>query len=149
MIDHPGSPWSTIDGHGPFARRPGPPGPDGRLGPKTITAIPQIERGHLTTTGALDKEIVRRIIRTHLNEIRFCYEAELLRRPSLAGRVVLQFAIAPTGQVLSSVVQDSTLHLAPLESCMTQAARRWTFPQPARGGLTIVSYPFVLAPAGN
>jgi hypothetical protein len=32
---------------------------------------------------------------------------------------------------------------------MSQAVRRWAFPQQADGGLTIVSYPFVLSPAGS
>jgi TonB family protein len=98
--------------------------------------------------GSLDKELVRRTIRTHLNEVRYCYEQELPRHPTLAGRLAVQFVILPSGQVTSSVVQESTLNLGSLEGCVTQAVRRWKFPQPAGGGLTIVTYPFVLARAG-
>ncbi|MEA2698605.1 MAG: hypothetical protein QOI66_2876 [Myxococcales bacterium] len=111
--------------------------------------LPDVRVGQPVARGSLDKEIVRRIIRAHLNEVRFCYEQELPRHPTLSGRIVVQFAITPSGQVASSAVQDSTLHLASLEGCMTQAVRRWTFPQPKGGGLTIVSYPFVLSPAGG
>jgi len=144
-----GDPLETIGGRNPFLGRAHGP-PVAALTPRPrIVPIIDVVRERLTSKGSLDKEIVRRIIRAHLNEIRYCYETELARRPTLAGRVVLQFAIAPSGQVLSSVVQDSTLHLVPLESCMTQSVRRWIFPQPAGGGLTVVSYPFVLAPAGN
>jgi hypothetical protein len=36
-----------------------------------------------------------------------------------------------------------------VESCTLQAVKRWPFPQPNGGGLVLVSYPFVLAPAGG
>jgi hypothetical protein len=36
-----------------------------------------------------------------------------------------------------------------VEGCMVQAVRRWQFPAPDGGGLVLVSYPFVLAPAGG
>jgi TonB family protein len=98
--------------------------------------------------GALDKEIVRRIIRRHINEVKYCYEQELVRRPTLGGRITVQFTIAPTGQVLASVLQSSTMANVRVESCTLQAVRRWAFPQPVGGGLVTVSYPFVLTPAG-
>jgi hypothetical protein len=93
--------------------------------------------------GSLDKEIVRRVIRQHLNEVRFCYEKELARKPDLGGRVLTQFTIANTGQVLTSVVESTTLHDATVEGCITEAMRRWEFPNTTRN-LVIVSYPFIL-----
>jgi hypothetical protein len=63
--------------------------------------------------------------------------------------MVVQFTIAGNGQVLSSVLQSSTLGNAVVEGCTVQAVRRWGFPQPAGGGIVIVSYPFVMAPAGG
>lgn len=130
------------------------PGPevgrlDERLFPRRPDPIPDLAPGHLTTAGGLDREIVRRIIRTHLNEIRYCYELQLARHPTLGGRITLSFVVAPNGQVLSSMVEESTLQLPPLERCMTEATRRWTFPQPQGGGLTVVHYPFLLAPTGS
>ena len=50
--------------------------------------------------GNLDREIIRRIIRRHINEVRFCYEQQLAAHRELAGRMVVQFNIAPSGQVL-------------------------------------------------
>jgi hypothetical protein len=111
--------------------------------PPTISLVPPFVRG------ALDKEIVRRVVRQHINEVRACYEQSLVRRPTLAGRVVVQFTIAPTGQVLASALQASTLGDARAELCIVAAPRRWPFPQPAGGGLVTVSYPFQLAPAGG
>jgi TonB family protein len=112
--------------------------------PKT----PDILIGDVSVRGTLDKEIIRRTIRRHINEIKFCYEEELTRRPNLSGRIMVQFAIAGTGQVISSVLQSSTIGNARVENCAVQAVKRWPFPQPRGGGLVMVSYPFVLTPAG-
>jgi hypothetical protein len=109
---------------------------------------PEIIPQPAVVRGSLDKEIVRRTIRRHLNEVKFCYERELLRRPSLAGRLSVQFTIAPAGNVLASAVQSSTLDNATVESCVTQAVQRWSFPHPQGGGVVVVSYPFVMVPAG-
>ena len=105
--------------------------------------------GVASVRGSLDKEIVRRIVRVHLNEVRYCYEQELPRHPDLAGRLVVQFAIAGNGQVITSVVQSSTIPNPRVGSCVTQAVRRWAFPKPEGGGLVLVSYPFQLQPAGG
>jgi TonB family protein len=110
---------------------------------------PEITTGPPVVKGGLDREIIRRIIRRHLNEVKFCYEQALVTQPGLAGRVLVRFAIAPSGQVLSSVIESSTLANPRVEQCTSQAVRRWEFPQPSGGGLVMVSYPFVLAPAGG
>jgi TonB family protein len=111
--------------------------------------VPQIISTQLNVRGNLDKEIIRRIVRTHLNEIRYCYEQSLVRHPSLSGRVVVQFTIANTGRVIASVLQSSTIPEPALNSCVVQATRRWQYPAPDGGGLAIVSYPFQLTPAGG
>ncbi len=92
----------------------------------------------------LDKEIVRRVVRMHRNEVRHCYERGLLGRPDLEGRVVTQFTIATTGRVLGSAVSESSLRDQDVEQCIAQAVRRWEFP--SSGQLVNVSYPFLLTP---
>ena len=111
--------------------------------------VPDPVQGIVHVNGALDKEIIRRTVRRHLNEVKYCYEQSLVSRPSLSGRIVVQFAIAPTGRVLSSVVQSSSLGVAAVDSCVVNAVKRWEFPQPDRGGLAVVSYPFSFSPAGG
>jgi TonB family protein len=132
----PGSGPGYGAGVGSLARRP-PPKP------------PEVIQGIVTGHGTLDKEIIRRIVRRHLNEVRYCYEQALPRHPTLSGRTVVQFTIGKDGQVLSSVLQSSTLAMASVESCVVTAVKRWPFPAPERGGLTIVSYPFQFAPGGG
>jgi TonB family protein len=119
----------------------------GGLGGRRAHA-PDVVPGTAQVRGSLDKEIIRRIIRRHLNEVRFCYEKELMHKQDLYGRVMIQFTISGTGQVVASVVQNSTMNNPNVEQCIAQAVRRWEFPKPQGGGIVIVSYPFVLKAAG-
>jgi TonB family protein len=111
--------------------------------------VPRVVAGRAEVRGSLDKEIIRRIIRRHINEVKYCYEKELSATPNLNGRVMIQFTISATGQVVASVVQNSTVGNRTVEGCIAQAVRRWMFPKPKGGGIVIVSYPFVLRSAGE
>jgi TonB family protein len=105
--------------------------------------------GQANVRGSIDKEIIRRIIRRHLNEVKYCYDAELFRSPSLEGRLAVQFTIGNEGRVISSGLQSSTMDNGRVENCVVQAVRRWEFPRPAGGGIAIVSYPFTFIPRGE
>jgi TonB family protein len=109
---------------------------------------PQIVPGPAEVRGALDKEIIHRIVRRHINEVKYCYEQESSKKPNLAGRITVQFTIAASGQVIASVLQSSTVGNLKIENCVVQAVRRWGFPHPEGGGIVIVSYPFSFQP-GN
>jgi TonB family protein len=120
----------------------------GGLGGRRAKA-PDVIPGQANVRGSLDKEIIRRIIRRHINEVKYCYEQELTKKPELGGRIMVQFTIAASGPVIASVLQNSTMGNARVENCTVQAVRRWEFPKPLGGGIVIVSYPFVLTPAGG
>lgn len=120
----------------------------GGLGGRRAKA-PDVVPGTAQVRGALDKEIIRRVIRRHINEVKFCYEKELTKNPDLYGRVMVQFTIAGTGAVVASVVQQSTMNNPPVDECIAGAVRRWEFPKPQGGGIVVVSYPFVLKSASG
>jgi TonB family protein len=120
----------------------------GKLGTRRAIT-PEVLPGILTAQGALDKEIIRRIVRRHINEVKYCYDQALVRQPKLDGRMVVRFTIAGTGHVLASFVQSTTLGSPAVEMCVANAVKRWEFPAPRQGGLAIVSYPFTFSPAGN
>jgi len=111
--------------------------------------VPRIRSGNADVRGSLSKEVIRRVIRRHINEVKFCYEQQLNQRPDLEGRVTVRFIISPTGAVQNALVQASTLGNQPAESCIAAAVRRWTFPAPDGGGIVIVNYPFMLNAAGG
>jgi TonB family protein len=120
----------------------------GQLG-RHVARVPEVIPSIASVRGSLDKEIIRRIVRRHLNEVRFCYDEALAGHPSLAGRVVVQFTIANTGRVIASLIGSSSLGVASVDACIANAVKRWEFPAPAGGGLVMVSYPFQLSPAGG
>ena len=120
----------------------------GGLGGRRARA-PDVIPGQANVRGSLDKEIIRRIIRRHINEVKYCYETELTKKADLSGRVSVQFTIAATGQVIASVLQSSTMGNLRVENCVVQAVRRWEFPKPMGGGIVIVSYPFNFSAGGT
>src|SRR6266508_4153606 len=120
----------------------------GLLG-RHIATTPEVIPAKATVRGALDKEIIRRIVRRNINQVRYCYDQALAKQPTLAGRLVVQFTVAPMGNVLAAVVGSTTLGSPAVESCVVAAVKRWEFPKPEGGGLVIVSYPFQLTPAGG
>jgi len=110
------------------------------------SAAPQIRAGRAIVRGALSKEVIRRVIKRHLNEVRFCYEQQLQSDPSLKGRVVIRFVIDSKGNVTAAVVAESSFNDTIVETCILQAVRRWKFPAPEGGGVVVVNYPFELMP---
>ncbi len=108
--------------------------------------VPQVRQAKASVKGALDKDIIRRIVRAHINEVRHCYNQGLVRDPNLKGRVAVQFTIGPTGKVPVAVVAQSSLKDSSVANCVAKAVKRWTFPKPQGGGNVVVTYPFVLEP---
>jgi TonB family protein len=111
--------------------------------------VPRIRTGNADVRGSLSKEVIRRVIQRHINEVRFCYEQQLNQRPDLAGRVVVQFVISPTGAVQMAAVSQSDMGSPPVETCIAGAVQRWSFPAPEGGGIVVVNYPFVLQATGG
>jgi TonB family protein len=83
-----------------------------------------------------------------MNEVKYCYEKELVRDNKLAGRVVVKFFIGNQGTVTASAIESSTVRESNVEQCIAGAVRRWEFPRP-QGGPVSVSYPFVLKSTGE
>jgi TonB family protein len=111
--------------------------------------VPQVRSGGAEVRGSLSKEVIRRVVRRHINEVKFCYEQQLNARPDLNGRVTTRFVISPTGSVQSAMIASSSLRNEAVESCIVRAVRRWTFPAPDGGGVVVVNYPFLLDAAGQ
>ncbi|MCG3173213.1 MAG: hypothetical protein GMKNLPBB_01391 [Myxococcota bacterium] len=107
-----------------------------------------IEGGAPEIYGSLDKEIIRRVIRAHANEIRYCYEKELIRSPGLFGKVTVTFVINKDGGVENERIKDTELNNEDVETCMLRKLKFWKFPEPKGGGKVIVTYPFILKRSG-
>jgi len=131
----------TGDFHTSLGRNYGRGGEIGLPG-KPHQKIAGVTTGIVTLRGSLDKEIIRRVVRLHMNEVKYCYDQELVRKPGIEGRLSVQFVISPFGQVVSSVMQSTTMNNLGVEKCVVDAVKRWEFPKPTGGGIAIVAYPF-------
>jgi hypothetical protein len=111
--------------------------------PKVIMEEPDVDGGGLT------REIIQRVIRSHLHEIRYCYERELAKDKSLGGKVVVKFTILPSGRVHEAGKKFSNMHNEDVVECMLSRVQRWQFPKPKKGVPVLVSYPFLFKKMGD
>jgi outer membrane biosynthesis protein TonB len=101
----------------------------GGLGGKRGNA-PSIRLMMVSAQGALSKEVIRRIIYRHINEVRNCYNQALSNTPGLSGRIVLKIVISNTGQIESAIVESSSLNNEGVENCLIKSSDLWKFPKP-------------------
>ena len=115
---------------------------------RPFSDVPAVRQGKHKVKGALDPDIVRRVVRAHINELRYCYNRGLVGDPRLAGRVVVDFQILATGMVGESNLASTTLSDRTVGECVVAATKRWQFPRPSREVAVDVTYPFEFAPSG-
>ena len=117
----------------------------GGRGKDTTRVVP----GKTTVVGGLDRDVIMKVVKRHQNEIKYCYEQEAQKNPSLAGKVAVAWTIDPAGGVAEANVGESSISNANVESCIVQRIRRWKFPEPAGGGVVNVTFPWVFSVAGE
>ena len=120
---------------------------DGEL-EKGADRNPTVEQQKEVVTGSLDPAIIRRIVREHAGQVRYCYERELPRTPGLTGKIVMKWTINHEGHVVAVAVTDTSLKNAAVESCLSGRVATWKFPKPKGGGVVVVNYPFVFKQTG-
>ena len=143
-----GTGWGTIGtgrygkiGHGSGYGVGGRGGMRGRTGAAPTTRI-----GQPVANGALDKAIIRRYVKRNIQKIMYCYEKELLVKPKLAGTVMVEFFIQPSGSVAQSTGTGVDGEVA---RCVARVIKAIEFPKPKGGGGVQVNYPFTFRPAGG
>jgi outer membrane biosynthesis protein TonB len=85
------------------------------------------------------------VVRKYAAGIRFCYENELKKDPTLGGKLVVAITVAAAGNVSSAVIVQDTLGAAPLTSCALAQIHAWRFPVIPAGDVTVRA-PFVFTP---
>ena len=79
-------------------------------------------------SAGLAAEIVRRYLRRNVNKFTYCYERELLARPTLAGASALSFTIDASGRVVAS---HTTGFEPAVDACVDRVVRGIELPRPA------------------
>jgi TonB family protein len=111
--------------------------------------VPPVRQAKAEVKGKIDKDVISRVVRSHINEVSHCYNEGLVKDPNLKGRVLIQFTIGPTGNVPVAVVHESSVKDVNVGQCIAKAVKRWKFPKPVGGGNVVVTYPFLLEPGGG
>ena len=96
-------------------------------------------------TGALDPQDVNKIIGQRMGAVKGCYERALRRDPTLKGKLVIRFTISGSGKVTAARAVQNEL-TSEVGECVSEAFKRFRFPQPDGGTLTMES-PFMFLPS--
>ena len=107
-----------------------------------------VMRGRPRVNGYLSPEQINRVVRANQAAVRYCYEVEVQRQPNLRGRVEIAWRINLQGSVTTARVASSSLRNARVEGCIVRQVRRWRFPRPD-GGEVSVQYPFIFGVQGG
>jgi TonB family protein len=129
-------------GIGKLCSGPGPCKQD--IPPENVTEEPVCSGG-----GCMDKELIRKVIAGHRDQIRYCYELALQQAPGLAGKVGVRFYVAGNGSVSSADIDQNSTRNDTLSSCLVSRVRTWQFPVGRAAGGYRVTYPFVFRPSGG
>jgi hypothetical protein len=97
--------------------------------------------------GPLTRDQVAGAAKARVGDVGACYQKALLRKPWLAGRLVMSFTIEDTGRVGRVEVERTELPDVKFLACAQDAIRAWTFARPAAPA--DFSYPFVFGGGGG
>jgi TonB family protein len=125
-----GQPFSSLDGSDTG-------GASGSLTEEYVAPEQREERSTRT---------IARVVAAHTGAIRYAYNRELRKKPSLRGKIVLTFTISPEGNVTECHIEESAMKWPPLENSLVKIVRTWRFPEIPEGNVT-VSYPLVFFPS--
>lgn len=106
---------------------------------------PPLLDGGARPTGRLDASAIRDVVRSHRDQLGFCFAWQLHLHPELRGRITMDFTIGEDGSVTRAEVVDDQLGDETVLTCFRSVTRRMQFPAP-EGGEVRVRYPFILAP---
>jgi pSer/pThr/pTyr-binding forkhead associated (FHA) protein len=96
-------------------------------------------------TGSIDKEAVRRVVKSALAQFKACYEREYRMNSKLEGKVVIQWEIHEQGVAKNAKVvrSKSTINNSAVEGCVKNRMMALKFPEPPPGTAAEVTYPFI------
>ena len=102
--------------------------------------------GDIGGAGEFDAALVQRQIKQRLKAITRCYESELRKNPTLAGKVTVTFTIQERGNVTDATATENTTGSPGVADCVTRTISRFRFNPGPEGGSVTFRYPFVFQP---
>jgi outer membrane biosynthesis protein TonB len=111
-------------------------------------SIPKVRAGTVTVGPAYPPELLRRVMRTRVPELRLCYASLQSSDADARGRGQLSFTIGSDGAVAAASLTMG-FDAPELVDCVLSVMRATRFPEPPGGGQLIVTYPLVFIPEGE
>ncbi|MBL8914750.1 MAG: AgmX/PglI C-terminal domain-containing protein [Archangium sp.] len=121
----------------------------GRIGKGGVAGqvLGPVARDLAAPVGSIDRDAVLKVINSHLAEVSSCYERALLTNPNISGKLTFEWGIGTDGKVTVIKLKSATMKDANVPACISNSMKKWTFPKP-RGGTVTVSFPFMFQPTG-
>lgn len=116
------------------------------LGEREQTGI--VVGGEESFSGTIDREAVRKAVRSHLPAIKYCFERQYKKNSNLQGKIVVAWEIHATGIAQKArVVSDaSTMNNSVVENCVRSIIETIRFPEPPEGAVVeVTGFPFVFS----
>jgi len=102
--------------------------------------------GAVTLQGACDKTATTRVLRRYMNQLRYCYQRELVKKPTLGGTVQVKWTIDKHGRVPKATLEANLAAQPAVGQCVRLRFLRMRFPKPSNGGVCVASQPLVFKP---
>ena len=98
--------------------------------------------------GSMDPDVIRRILREHIPQFRYCYQKELDRKAGrdVSGTIGLVFTIGASGSVSKAGVDQTSGLPGNVKKCVVRVLKGIRFPRPLGGGKVDVKQPFNFMP---
>lgn len=99
--------------------------------------------GPASVQGELPANKVSEIIARHHGELRFCHASQTAVSDDI--QLQLKLSVSPSGSVQRAEVSGAGAYDSRFNQCVTDAARRWTFPAPHPARSSVIEYPLRFA----
>ena len=97
--------------------------------------------------GGMDPDVIRRILKEHIPQFRYCYQKELDRvKNPMSGVLKLNFIIGSSGHVTKAGVSARTALPIRLKGCVVNVLKGIKFPASLGGGISEVNQPINFYP---
>ncbi len=106
-------------------------------------------KAKISISGGMSREAVLKVVNAHLDEVRDCYERELLHNPGVSGKILMEWLIQLDGSVRYAKTKFTNIgHSSDLHTCLQAQVVTWTFPRPKGGQEVLVTFPFLFESMG-
>ncbi len=111
--------------------------------------VHETPKAKISIRGGMSREAVLKVVNAHLDEVRDCYERELLHNPGLAGKILIEWLIKKNGRVKYAKIKFTNIsHSSDIHECIRSQIVDWKFPKPTGGQEVVVTFPFMFENVG-